>query len=194
MNLMSAEGKVNFSKIRKTGEFWISIKAVANGLGVKNISDLVLKEIYGIYEKRKLTKEETECFKMTEREISKTFDNLDEDELNTKSNKSIYVKNIIMTNIIKHCRGEKKRGIKAIDGFRKKLKIPDYEISESIEHVVKSKIQAIFVHDKIIEEYSVKIYEIDPYFYEHYKNKYKLTIMIKNTYYLEVIFILLNIF
>ena len=73
-----------------------------------------------------------------------------------------------MTNIIKHCKGEKK-GIKAIDRFRKKLKIPDYEISVSIEHVVKSKIGTIFVNEKILEEYSVKIYEIDPYFYEHYK-------------------------
>ena len=34
-----------------------------------------------------------------------------------------------MTNIIKHCKGEKKRGIRAIDGFRKKLMIADYEIS-----------------------------------------------------------------
>ena len=112
MNLISAEGyknaKVHFLKIRKTGELWISIKDVGNGLGVKNISDLVLKEIYGIYEKRKLTKEEIKCYKMTEREIFKKFDNLNEDELNTKSNKNVYVKNNIMTNIIKHCRGEKK--------------------------------------------------------------------------------------
>ena len=72
--------------------------------------------------------------------------------------------------------------------------IPDYEISVSIEHVVKSKIGTIFVNGKILEEYSVKIYEIDPYFYEHYKKEYKLTIMIKNTYCLELIFILLNIF
>ena len=99
-----------------------------------------------------------------------------------------------MTNIIKHCRGEKKRGIKAIDGFRKKLMIPGYEISASIEHEVKSKIRTIFVNEKILEEYSVKIYKIDPYFYEHYEKKYKLTIMIKNTYYLEMVFILLNIF
>ena len=129
MNLISAKGyknaNVNFLKIRETNELWISIKYVGNGLGVKNISDLVLKEIYGIYEKRKLTKEETECFKMTEREIFKKFDNLDEDELNTKSNKSVYVKIIIMTIIIKHCRGEKKRGLKAMDRFRKKLMIPD---------------------------------------------------------------------
>ena len=50
-----------------------------------------------------------------------------------------------MTNI-KDCRGEKKRGIKAIDGFRKKLIIPDYQISVSIEHAVKSKIGTIFVN------------------------------------------------
>ena len=37
---------------------------------------------------------------MTERETFKKFDNLKEDELNTKSNKNVYVKNIIMTNII----------------------------------------------------------------------------------------------
>ena len=49
--------------------------------------------------------------------------------------------------------------------------IPDYEISVSIEHVVKSKIGTIFVNEKILEEYSVKIYEIDPYFYEHYRKK-----------------------
>ena len=76
-----------------------------------------------------------------------------------------------MTNIIKHCRGEKKRALRAIDGFRKKLNIPDYEISESIKHNVKSKIETIFVDEDILEEYSVKIYEIDFYFYEHYNKK-----------------------
>ena len=30
------------------------------------------------------------------------------DELNTKSIKNVYVKNNVMTNIIKHCRGAKK--------------------------------------------------------------------------------------
>ena len=46
---------------------------------------------------------------MTEREIYEKFGNLSEDELNTKSNKNIYVRNDVMKNIIKHCRGEKKR-------------------------------------------------------------------------------------
>ena len=53
MDLISAKGDknagVNFLEIRKTGELWISIKDVGDGLGVKNISDLVLKEIHGIY-------------------------------------------------------------------------------------------------------------------------------------------------
>ena len=49
--------------------------------------------------------------------------------------------------------------------------IPDYEIPKCRLHEVKSKIGTIFVNEKILEEYSVKIYEIDPYFYEHYKEK-----------------------
>ena len=106
---------------------------------------------------------------MTEREFLKKFYDLNEDQLDIKSNKSVYAKNTIMTNIIKHCRGEKKRGIRAIYGFRKELMISDYEISLPIEHKVKSKIGTIFASEKILEEYSVSIYEIDPYFYENYK-------------------------
>ena len=81
-----------------------------------------------IFMEKKITKEEIKCFKMTEREFFKKFYNLNKDELNTRSNKNVYVKNNIMKNIIKHCKGEKKREIRAIDGFRKKLMIADYEI------------------------------------------------------------------
>ena len=85
------------------------MKNVGVGLGVKSISDLVLKEIRGIYEKKELTKEETKRYKMTEREICEKFDYLSEDELNVKSNKNVFVKNNAMTNIIKRCRDEKKK-------------------------------------------------------------------------------------
>ena len=51
--------------------------------------------------------------------------------------------------------------------------IPGSEISECPESEVKSKIGNIFVNEKKLEEYSVKIYNIDPY--------------------LELMFILLNI-
>ena len=54
MYLISAEGyknaKVDFLTITTTSEIWVSMKDVGSGMGVKNISDLVLKEIYGICE------------------------------------------------------------------------------------------------------------------------------------------------
>ena len=85
------------------------MKCVKNGLGVKNMSDLVLKEIYGAHGKKKLRKQETKSSKMTEREFFKTLYDYDKDSLSTKSNKTVFVKNTIMTNIIKNCKGEKKR-------------------------------------------------------------------------------------
>ena len=68
-----------------------------------------------------------------------------------------------MTTVIK--RGEKARVIRAIDGFRKKLMIPDSEFE------AKPKIEKIFKKHIFLEEYSVKIYEIDSCFYKHYEIK-----------------------
>ena len=129
---------------------------------------------------------------MTEREFFKTFHDYDEDSLNTKNNKSVFVKNTIITNIIKNCKGEKNRDVRSAGKFRRKQFIPEHEIYKSIEHKVKSKIGTIFVNEKILEEYSVKIYEIDPYFSKHYEKKYKLIIMVKNIYYLELMLISLS--
>ena len=47
---------------------------------------------------------------------------------------------------------KKKRWKKEIYRFRKKLMIPDYEISKCPEHKIKSKIGTIFVNEKILEE------------------------------------------
>ena len=57
-------------------------------------------------------------YKITERDFYEKFSNLSEKELNTKSNKTVYIRNDVVTTIIKRCRGKKKRGIRAIDGFR----------------------------------------------------------------------------
>ena len=113
MYLISAEGYknpgVDLLRIKKTGEIWTKMKDVQDGLGVKNMSDLVLKEIYGIYKTKSLTKEQIKRYKMTKREIFEKFDNLSEDELNAKNNKEVYAKNDVMTTVIKCYRGEKKR-------------------------------------------------------------------------------------
>ena len=52
------------------------MKDVGSGMGVKNISDLVLKEIYGISEMKNLTKKQVNEYKMTKRETYKKFTNL----------------------------------------------------------------------------------------------------------------------
>ena len=104
------------------------MKDVGSGMGVKNISDLVLKELRSVLKTKNPTKEQISEYKITEREHYEKFDNISEEELNAKINKTIYVRNDIMTTIIKCFRGEKKRGIRATDEFRKKLMIPDSEI------------------------------------------------------------------
>ena len=88
---------------------WASMKDAGSGMGVKNLSDLTLKEIYGIGETKNPTKKQINEYKTTEREIYEKFDNLSDEKLNTKSNKNVYVRNDVMTTIIKRFRGEKKR-------------------------------------------------------------------------------------
>ena len=67
MYLISAEGYKNASvyylRIKKTGETWVSMKDVGAGLGVKNISDLVKKEICGIYGKKNKQKKKLRIIK-----------------------------------------------------------------------------------------------------------------------------------
>ena len=116
MYLVSAEGyksaEVHILIIRKTGKIWARMKNVHKGLGVKNISDLLLKEIYGIYEIKNLIKKQISKYKMTKRETFEKYANLSEDELSEKSNKNVNVKNDVMTTVIKRCRGEKKKEAK----------------------------------------------------------------------------------
>ena len=86
---------------------------------VLKTSDLILKEIHGMLRTKSPTKEQIKKYQMTERGIFKKFDNSSQKELNTKSNKNVYVKNVVMTTIIKRCRGVKTRGIRAIDRLKK---------------------------------------------------------------------------
>ena len=101
---------------------------------------------------KKPSKEQIKKYKQTEREILEKFDNLSEDKLNTKSIKNVYVRNNVMSTVIKRCRSKKKRDKRKIHGFRKKLMIPEYEIAECPEFEVKSKIGNIFVNKKIVKK------------------------------------------
>ena len=97
---------------------------------------------------------------MHEREVFEKYDNFSENELNTKSNKRVYVRNDNMTFIIKHC--------------RKKKWFQNLRFQSGRNTTFKSKIGNIFVNEKIREEYRVKIYENDSCFYEHYQKKVKV--------------------
>ena len=147
------------------------MKDVKNGVGVTNMSDLILKAICGICETKNLTKKQVKVYKMTEREFFEKFYKLSKDKLKNKSNKDVYVRNDVMTTVIKRCRCEKTRGIRATDGFKNKLMFPDSEIPKSPEFEVKSKTGKIFKNHIFLVEYSVKVYEIDPHFYKHYEKK-----------------------
>ena len=60
MYLISTEGYKNANVyhliVRKNGEIWASIKDSGRGMGVKNISDLVLKEIHAVLKTKNRTK------------------------------------------------------------------------------------------------------------------------------------------
>ena len=43
---------------KETGVIWANMKNVQDGLGVQNISDVVLKEIYVIYKTKKPTEDQ----------------------------------------------------------------------------------------------------------------------------------------
>ena len=83
MYLISVEGYKNanvaFLTIKTTSEIWVRRKDFGSGIGVRNISDLVLKKIYGICEiceTKNLSKEQVNEYKMTKKQISEKFTNL----------------------------------------------------------------------------------------------------------------------
>ena len=76
MYLISAEiyknGNVGFLTIKATREeIWVNMRDVGSSMGVKNISDLVLKKIYRLCETKNPTKKEVNEYKMTKRQIFK---------------------------------------------------------------------------------------------------------------------------
>ena len=51
--------------------FWLKMSDVEKGLCLKNMSDIVIKEIHGKYETKKTTKKQDKKYERTLRQISK---------------------------------------------------------------------------------------------------------------------------
>ena len=81
--------------------FLVRMHDIQKGLDVTNMSDLVRKEIYGIFETKKPTKDQIKKYKRCEKEFDKDCDS-----------KFVYVRIDLMWKIIKNCKDEKRRGQK----------------------------------------------------------------------------------
>ena len=80
-----------------------------------------------------------------------------------------------MSSIIINCRGEKNGRQEKIDGQGLQNLMLWYSVSTQllIEYSIKSKIGKMFLNENLFQQYYVKIYEIDPYFYKNYEEKIK---------------------
>ena len=96
------DAKVCTIKIGNKKLFWVKVNDVQNGLGVKNMSVLVRKEIHSIFETKNPTKDQVKKYKRHE------------NDLHNNSNATlVYVRSDLMSRIIKNCRGEKKKRYKS---------------------------------------------------------------------------------
>ena len=59
--------------IKDKNYFWVKMKDAENELGTKNISDLLIKEMQGIFETKKLTNEQKIKYIRSKFEIIKKF-------------------------------------------------------------------------------------------------------------------------
>ena len=147
--------------------FWVKVNDIQNGLGIKNISDLVRKEILGRCDAKEPTEKQIKEYKRSEAEID------------TKSiyasNVTKYARNDIIERIIKNCKYVKEcnDGINKMqkenqrEGLRSLLGFKENDIFQSKEQSILSKIATIFSPEKIILQHYVLGYYIAVYFLEH---------------------------
>ena len=143
------------------------MKDVENGLGLKWLRRMVENEIWGIYEIKSLTIKQRRKYKRTASEISKELKN---DPQNCK-----YVRNAVMEEVIKNCRGVKQCNDditrvdkeKQIKNFRQLLAFKENKIFETKEYSVIKQIKKVFIRQKMTDQYKVDKYFIDLFFLDH---------------------------
>ena len=136
------------------------------------MSDLVRKELHGIFETNNPTEEQIKRYKISLLEITnKSMDD----------SKSKYVRSDLMEKIIKNCRGVKqcKNDIdreekeKKRENFRNLLGFKENDMFLTKEQSVLKSIMEVFEGENMQTQYSVLGYKIDLYFHD-----YKLAIEI----------------
>ena len=100
VNIYSVEkysnAKVCTIRVSNKKLFLVRMFDVQEGIGVKNIIDLVRKEIRGVFRTKNPTKDQIRKYKRHEKELD-----------HSSSATFVYVCSDLMSRIIKNCRGEK---------------------------------------------------------------------------------------
>ena len=96
-------GKVYTISVSNKKLFSVRIYDVQKGIGAKNMSDLVRKEIWGIFRTKNPTKDQIRKYKRREKELDHNY-----------TVNFVYVRSDLISKIIKNCRGEKKEAKKII--------------------------------------------------------------------------------
>ena len=91
--------KVNTVKVGNKELFSIRMIDIQNGLGLKNMSDLVRKEIHGIFSTDKPTNKQIKAYKRSLQKLTKCP--MDDSKIK-------YVRSDLIERIVKNCRGVKK--------------------------------------------------------------------------------------
>ena len=90
--------KANTVKVGNRGLFWIRMIDIQNGLGFKNMSDLVRRERHGIFSTDKPTSKQIKKYKRSLQKLTKyPMDNC----------KIMYVCSDLIVKMVKNCRGVK---------------------------------------------------------------------------------------
>ena len=152
--------KVMTVQIKGKKHFWVKMKDVGDGLKLKNMSDMVIKEING-----------TRCddckkYKRSLQELTKNMHD---------SMKEKYIRIDIAEKIIKNCRGVKKTKDNANksdkekqrQNFRQLLGFTEHDLFLSKEQSVLNKLLKIFAKEEILLQHFVLGYKIDAYFIEY---------------------------
>ena len=162
------EAGVHTIKVKNKKLFWVKIIDVQKGLGLKNMPDLVRKEICGIFETKSPT-EEQNIYIYIRTENKKTKKPADD-------YKYKYACSDLMEKMIKGCRGVKQcnDGVNRLEkeiqreNFRTILGFKEHEIMNREEYTIASQIEQVFANEKIKPQHFVlNKYYIDYYFPEH---------------------------
>ena len=140
------------TQVRKSKKlvFWIRIKDIGKRLNVKNIFDLVHKEIKGKFETNYATEQQIRKYKI---HGSKFIEN----------EKFMCVRECIIILVIMHCRGSTPKSIE----LRSKLGFNQYDITLTKEQLeLKSRMDA-FEEENMQTQYSILGYRTDLYFHDY---------------------------